>query len=127
MDIKRHGVMAARLEASLNSLYLQAKLICVETQSLLLIVIILLLADLSALGQRPPNDQFTNSIVLVGNSVTFSGTLNGATNEAGEPYPYIPVPELWRSTVWWSWTATEAAPVTIELLDLSTNLLKLGG
>lgn len=71
-------------------------------------------------SQAPPNDHFTNATVLLGNDVTFSGTLSNATFDDYEPlyqwcgyviYPY--------SSVWWSWTATDSSEVVVETLEHS--------
>lgn len=61
----------------------------------------------------PPNDDFTNAIVLTGSSITFTGSLAGATEEAGEPnngYGYL-------NSVWWRWTAPDNTAVTFELVQ----------
>ncbi len=70
----------------------------------------------------PPNDHFTNRIVLTGNSITFTGTLAGATTETipNGPeevpgYPFVQI--LNRHSVWWSWTPTESLPVTFQVLE----------
>jgi hypothetical protein len=88
-------------------------------------------------AQSPPlNDDFENRIVLSGNSVTFTGTLANATVQQDEPdshsswvppeyYFYNTVRE--NASVWWSWTASTSGPVTVEVLNFSTNDFKLGG
>lgn len=87
-------------------------------------------------AQTPPaNDDFENRIVLTGSSGTFTGTLRDATLQPGEPiaegdfstWPYLYYADEQNASVWWSWTADATEPVTIELLDSSTNELKLGG
>jgi hypothetical protein len=66
-------------------------------------------------GQAPPNDDFANATVLVGNDVTFSGTLSNATrNEMCEPYGPCNDSGV---TVWWSWTATQSTAVVVETLE----------
>ena len=77
--------------------------------------VFLLLAGASWAATPPPNDNFANRIVLTGHSLTFTGITAGAT--------YEPPTEAWWATggpsVWWSWTATETAPVTLEILRAS--------
>ena len=53
----------------------------------------------------PPNDNFTNRLVLVGASVTATGALAYATSEPGEPSPGY--------SVWWSWTAPASGIYTV--------------
>lgn len=69
----------------------------------------------------PPNDNFTNSITLTGNDVTFSGSLAGATIEGsqesltfssqGEGAP--------TGSIWWNWTATADTTLTLQILNTS--------
>lgn len=69
----------------------------------------------TAFAQSPPvNDNFTNRTVVSGSAITFAGTLAGATLENGEPTTacYAPVA---GGSVWWSWAASQSAPVTIAL------------
>jgi hypothetical protein len=79
----------------------------------------------SSFGQTPPpNDNFSNRIVLTGNMVTFSGTLAGATLEAQEALGgnltnqvvYLPT-----KSVWWTWTATQSGYVTVQMLGSSLD------
>jgi len=72
---------------------------------------------LACWAQAPENDQFANRIVLSGNSITFTGTLAGATIESGE----IQVYNANSESVWWSWTATESTPVTLTVLEVSAD------
>jgi hypothetical protein len=92
-------------------------------------------ACLVCFGQHPINDDFTNRTVLAGSSITFTGQLAGSTLELLDPplgynilcnngYSYASVP---CGTVWWSWTAETAAPVTIEVTELSHIQLKKAG
>src|SRR5207247_6111365 len=60
----------------------------------------------------PPNDNFADSIALVGTNVTIRGSTLGASKEPGEPN-HVGNPGSVRS-VWWSWTATATAPVIID-------------
>ena len=64
------------------------------------------------LGQAPSNDNFTNATPLYGDSVTFSGTLVGATYEAGESQLVYRWFE--GGSVWWSWTASNSSQVVIS-------------
>src|ERR1700722_13201442 len=71
----------------------------------------------------PPNDNFTNSITLTGNDVTFSGTLGGATIEGawepGTAYPYLfNTPS---NSVWWNWTASTNTTLTIQVLSYNSG------
>jgi hypothetical protein len=65
----------------------------------------------------PPNDDFANRTVLTGSSITFTGTLVGATSEPAETN----IPPLYFSTwpfgrsVWWTWTADESTTVVIAI------------
>jgi len=69
----------------------------------------------------PLNDDFENRIVLTGSPVTFTGTLQNATIQPGEPnYGQT------HASVWWSWAASTSGPVTLEVLNFSTNDFKLG-
>ena len=85
----------------------------------------------------PLNDDFENRIVLAGSSVTFAGTLQNATIQSGEPkaepppgsfsvWPYGYYGQRQNASVWWSWAASTSGPVTLEVLDFSTNDFKLG-
>jgi len=69
-----------------------------------------------ALAQTPPpNDDFANRIVLTGSSITFTGTLAGATYEFAEssvPGGYMPAD---GGSVWWFWTAPTVSRVVIEI------------
>ena len=59
----------------------------------------------------PPNDNFTNRIVLPGLDVTTSGTTLGASKETGEPNHAGSTSRT--GTVWWTWQAATSGPVTI--------------
>ena len=85
----------------------------------------------------PLNDDFENRIVLAGSSVTFTGTLQNATIQPGEPkaesppgsfsvWPYEYYVQMTNASVWWSWVASTSGPVTLEVLSFSTNDFKLG-
>ncbi len=64
----------------------------------------------SALGQ-PANDNFVARTPIIGGDVVVSGTLAGATSEAGEPF----IPGLSSGqTAWWTWTAPSNGIVTLS-------------
>ncbi len=104
--------------------------------SRLLVGVLLSGETLSFAQSAPLNDDFENRIILTGSSVTFTGTLQNATIQPGEPvgmsgpptpsWPYGYYAERQNASVWWSWTASISGPVTIEVLDFSTNTFKLG-
>lgn len=71
----------------------------------------------------PPNDDYTNRIVLTGDDISFTGTLAGATFETN-PFEVIPPGDFNGGTsqsVWWSWTATDATNVIVEILNPSKD------
>src|SRR5208283_4578877 len=107
-----------------------------ELQGVLLAAFLAL--AVSCAGQAPPpNDDFTNRTVLTGTNVRFSGTLAGATREmfwddtlqAFVPevtgYPITSGNE--SETVWWTWTATEAGTVIIQVLGGSADTVRKDG
>ena len=49
---------------------------------------------------RPPNDDFASSVAVSGSSGFVTGSLTGATVQAGEP-----VADSGSGTIWWTWTA----------------------
>jgi hypothetical protein len=59
----------------------------------------------------PPNDNFTNAILLSGDQVSFSGTLTNATIEGGEPYVTYNSPR----SVWWKWVPAATGPVVVQI------------
>src|SRR5207248_10090614 len=65
----------------------------------------------------PPNDDFAHRIMLTGNSNTFTANLGEATTEPGELILSFPLKPT--GTVWWSWTATDSSPITLQILALS--------
>ena len=74
-----------------------------------------LISATSAFAQSPPaNDNFANRIALTGSSITFTGTLVGATYEFAESSVpgYMPAG---GGSVWWFWTAPTASRVVIEI------------
>jgi hypothetical protein len=95
----------------------------------------LLFGEVFSFAQSPPlNDNFENRIVLTGSPVTFTGTLLNATIQSGEPmanslgssWPYPYYAKRQAASVWWSWAANSSGPVTFEVLNSSTNTIKLG-
>src|SRR5262245_33953557 len=71
-------------------------------------------AATAALAQSPPpNDAFANRIGLTGSSITFTGTLVGATYEAGDGS--VPGVALSGGSIWWTWTAPTISRVLIEI------------
>jgi hypothetical protein len=65
-----------------------------------------------AFGQAPPpNDNFSNSIPVLGAMVTMSGTLAGATIESAEGSG-----SLSDGSVWWTWTAPMSSTVVIQMV-----------
>jgi hypothetical protein len=78
--------------------------------SRLVLLLVVLFAASAAFGAAPVNDDFANRIVLQGSSVSFTGSLAGATLEDYDLYPQ------WvngNATVWWSWIASDATPVIV--------------
>ena len=57
----------------------------------------------------PPNDTFSNTIVVTGAGATFSGTNVGATAQTSEPGGSGA-----QNTVWWRWTAPSAGTATFH-------------
>jgi hypothetical protein len=78
---------------------------------------------LPGFGQAPPpNDNFSNRIVLTGNSVSFSGTLAGATLEADEALGGFLTNLIPQSqSVWWTWTAPQTSLVVVEMIGASKD------
>jgi hypothetical protein len=72
----------------------------------------------------PPNDNFSNRIVLSGSQLTFSATLAGATVESNEYLGgYLTVFPCTTPTqsVWWTWTAPETSLVVLEMIGASAD------
>ena len=90
---------------------------------LLLLTFILLLSPTAAQSQvsPPPNDDYTNRIILSGTDITFTGTLAGATFEwnFGDPFP--PTSPNPSQTVWWEWTPTQTCSVTVQVVNTSAK------
>ena len=72
-----------------------------------------------SLGLRPPNDDFTNRIPLVGSDAIASGFNLNATLEANEPVhaniimTTNPVPAVGTNSIWWSWSGLPNGLVSI--------------
>jgi hypothetical protein len=76
--------------------------------------VLLLGAATATFAQSPPaNDNFANRIALTGSSLTFTGTLVGATYESAEPTGAFSVPG--GGSVWWTWTTPQTTRVVIEI------------
>jgi hypothetical protein len=69
-----------------------------------------------AFAQTPANDDFANRTVLSGSSITFTGSLAGATLESNEASgSYYWLTNRATGSVWWTWTAPVSTTVTIWL------------
>src|SRR5258706_5579257 len=80
---------------------------------------VLLLCAADALAAPPPNDNYTNATRLSGSYVTFTGTLAEATLE------YYEFQWTWihgNRSVWWTWTAVDASPVTVYVQAVSAPI-----
>jgi hypothetical protein len=76
---------------------------------------LLFYSAVAAFCQSPPvNDNFANRTVLSGSSISFTGTLAGATLESEEPTTSCEAP-VSGGSVWWTWTATKSIPVVIVI------------
>jgi hypothetical protein len=64
----------------------------------------------SLLAQTPPNDQFSNRIVLTGTNVEVSGWNTNATKQKNEPNH---AGNAGGASVWWAWTAPTNGDVVI--------------
>lgn len=71
----------------------------------------------SAFAQTPPqNDNFANRTTLTGSSITFTGTLVGATFEPAETNSTFPgIYWSFGRSVLWTWTAAESTAVVIAI------------
>lgn len=75
---------------------------------------LMLASVMSGFAQTPVNDNFDNRTVLSGSSVTFSGSLAGATLESGETNgTYSSFGGT--GSLWWTWTAAVTGPVVISM------------
>lgn len=66
--------------------------------------------EIIPVSNRPPNDEFADSIPISGVPVTVSGPTAWATEEPGEPMPLYH-----RETVWWTWTAPTSGVYTVRV------------
>jgi hypothetical protein len=83
-----------------------------RTARFCLIGIALMFSVSAGRGQTPPpNDNFTNRILVSGSSLTITGTLAGATIENGEP-----TDGPTSGSVWWTWTAPVSGVVVIQMI-----------
>lgn len=70
------------------------------------------------------NDQFANAVTIAGSSGSeqhHNGGTPGATLESGEPRETESGPNTVGATVWYSWTASAARPVTFTTCNLGTG------
>jgi hypothetical protein len=80
-----------------------------------------LLAFLLAMGggahtakSAPVNDAFANRVILSGSSISFTGTLVGATSDGFES-SITNWPSINSPSVWWEWTAPQSSTVVMSL------------
>jgi hypothetical protein len=76
----------------------------------------------------PPNDQFDDRIQFTGRTNTVTGSNVYATKERHEFYPFGPsepdhAGNVGGKSLWWEWTATETAFVTIDTFGSSFDTL----
>ena len=69
---------------------------------------------------RPPNDNFTNRIVITGLVSTVTGSNVNATMESGEPFHYL---STGGKSVWWTWTAPASGPVVMDTIGSSFDTI----
>ena len=69
---------------------------------------------------RPPNDNFTNRIVITGLDSTVTGSNVNATMEPGEPFHYA---SSGGKSVWWTWTAPASGPVVMDTIGSSFDTI----
>jgi hypothetical protein len=73
-----------------------------------------LVSATGAFAQTPANDDFANRTVLSGSSISFSGSLAGASVEPAETNAsYYPMVLGASGSVWWTWTAPASTTVVI--------------
>jgi hypothetical protein len=87
-----------------------------------LAIYLILFVSITGLSQTPPpNDNFSNAIVLTGTDVTFSGTLAGATVEDQREVGTFDnmIGESANQSVWWTWTAPISTILNFEILNSS--------
>jgi hypothetical protein len=61
----------------------------------------------------PPNDAFTNATELVGDDVTFTGSLLGATIDDSYFERGSTFNAQGDAAIWWTWVASGTQPVTL--------------
>jgi hypothetical protein len=64
-------------------------------------------------AQTPANDDFAHRTVLTGSSISFGGSLAGATLEPNEPAFYPSFTNDATGSLWWTWTAPVSTTVTM--------------
>ncbi|MDJ0735808.1 MAG: hypothetical protein QNJ47_17385 [Nostocaceae cyanobacterium] len=66
----------------------------------------------------PINDNFADSLELIGSSITTTGSNINATGEVGEPIHEIGAPDVFGqlASVWWSWTAPDDGIIAADTL-----------
>jgi hypothetical protein len=78
----------------------------------------------------PPNDNYSNRIVLNGSDLTFTGNLAGATVEGDQEASwYNPVFNGMHpatESIWWSWTAQESSTLTLDIVKTTADLTVFG-
>lgn len=67
---------------------------------------------------KPPNDAFTNSLLLTGGQGSTNGTVLRATRESGEPNHL----SASVGSVWYHWTAPTNGPVVFDTLSSTSQL-----
>lgn len=87
----------------------------------------MLASAIHALAQTPPNDNFDNRTVLSGSSVTFGGSLAGATLESAETNgeSYFMTGGA-TGSLWWTWTASTSSTVVISLTGAQPSYNRIG-
>src|SRR5690349_3884170 len=88
---------------------------------LILVSTALLIVDAVRASAAPGNDYFTNRYVLFGFTNVINTDNSGATKEPGEPRHAGN--NLGGHSVWWTWTAPESAPVTIDTIGSTFDTL----
>ncbi len=68
-----------------------------------------------AVSPAPSNDDFAARELLTGDAVAFSGAIQAATREPGEP-SHGPALAGYGHTVWYSWTAPASGTATLETI-----------
>ena len=79
-------------------------------------LVVLALATRSFAQTPPPNDDFADRTLLTGCSITFTGTLAGATLENQETSNSFPRPMTSGASVWWTWAAPDSTRAVIAIV-----------